>query len=240
MSFGDEDEPETHRPPRLTRVSEPGTTVDARWCRHGDTLGKGNDRIGTQIDPDRPLRRFPLLTAGIGQRPHHPSTNRAVPGAVGVRTDWTQGTITKVTGSLGASGRNAMRAGSVIVLAGVVILVAGLVTALDWLSRLGISFVTVGLGTALSGAAFRRTAASLTRGRTITTRTSEQRPRDQDEAHPASDGPKNDDGWLDRAIGQTDTSRMLDYEIKQREKSRKRQHGPSDPDGGRTGYDRGT
>jgi hypothetical protein len=151
---------------------------------------------------------------------------------------WIHGKITHVTGSQAASSRNAVRAGCVVGLAGVVILVAGLVTALDWITGFGITFVAVGLGMALAGAAFHRTAVSLTRGGTIAASLSEERPSDQSEVHPLSDTPKNEGGWLDRAIGRTDMSRMLDYEVEQREKSRKRRQGPSDPGAGHGPYDR--
>jgi hypothetical protein len=151
----------------------------------------------------------------------------------------TRGTISDVTGNLRSSGRNALRAGSLIGLAGVVILVAGLVTALDWLSGFGITFIAVGLGIALTGAAFRRTAASLTPGPPIRTPSSERQPRDGITA-PTSPEPENGSGWLGRLVGRTDMSRMLDYEIEQREKSRKRRQGVSNPDAGGTGQQQET
>jgi hypothetical protein len=151
-----------------------------------------------------------------------------------------RGTISDVTGNLRSSGRNALRAGTLIGLAGVVILVAALVTALDWLSGFGITFIAVGLGIALTGAAFRRTAASLTPGPPpIRPPSSERQPRDGSTA-PTSPDPENGSGWLGPLVGRTDMSRMLDYEIEQREKSRKPRQGVSNPDAGGTGQQQET
>lgn len=134
------------------------------------------------------------------------------------------GTIGDMADNLGVSSRNALRAGYLIGLAGAVILVAGLLLRLDAVTRFGITFVTVGLGMTLAGAAFGRTARSLDqelRNRSLSSEVKLPGSKTGKATGPER-GERGGSGWLDRLIGRTDVSRILDYEIGQRQKSTKR------------------